>query len=118
MKKFGFFEEFRGEGPALAPLMNPPYRWQADVSTYLESGRVVSWSPQLIEDPFAMGESAGTDAIQTDGEWVWPAELAHIVRRHGIMVPDAFLSRMKRNHWQSPDVSDAAVTAADEAARE
>lgn len=107
MKKFGFFEEFRGEGPELPPLMNPPYRWQSEVSAYLESGRVVSWSPQLIEDPFALGEAVGTDAIQTDGEWVWPAELAHIVRRHGIMVPDEFLSRMKRKNWKAPAVSDA-----------
>ena len=109
MKKFGFFNEFHGEGDPLPPSMNPPYAWQSQVASYLDSGRLVWLIPELVEDPYLLGEPVGPRLVRTDGEWIWPGELAHLVRRHGVTVPDEFLAQMRSRNWQSSTVSDESV---------
>ena len=39
---------------------------------------------------------------RTDGEWVWPAGLAHYIVEHNVMLPDAFITTMRNNNWKIP----------------
>jgi len=42
------------------------------------------------------------DSDFTDGEWVWPAGLAHYVEAHSVMLPDEFVQTMMGNGWSVP----------------
>ena len=37
-----------------------------------------------------------------DGEWIWPAGLAHYVEHHAVRLPDEFVATMRANCWQIP----------------
>jgi hypothetical protein len=39
---------------------------------------------------------------RTDGEWVWPAGLAHYVASHGVFLPEEFVNTMRWNEWRVP----------------
>lgn len=104
MEAVGFFAEFSGSGPSLVGRMGPPYAWQEHIARYLANGTVVWVVPEVVEDPFLGGESAGTRSVRTDGEWVWPGELAHLVRRHGVEVPEVFVEHMRSHDWTPPPV--------------
>ncbi len=115
MRAIGFFSEvYGGDGPAAIESVNPPYPWQAAIADYLDSGTVVVWSPELVDDPLVPGESAGFRCVRTDGEWLWPGELSHFVRRHGIQVSEEFVQRMRANDWIAPTPSPAALEEAKE----
>lgn len=45
---------------------------------------------------------------RTDGEWVWPAGLAHYVEEHEVMLPDEFVQTMIRNDWTVPSSAEEA----------
>jgi hypothetical protein len=37
-----------------------------------------------------------------DGEWVWPAGLAHYVERHAVRLPGELIATMRGNCWEIP----------------
>jgi hypothetical protein len=38
----------------------------------------------------------------TDGEWVWPAGLAHYVEEHSVFLPEPFVKTMRWQDWHVP----------------
>ncbi len=72
---------------------------------YLRAGAGVAMAPGLatdIVDPSA--GSAGALGILTDGEWVWPNELAYYVERYDIALSDEFVAHARSNDWRVPEV--------------
>ena len=112
MPHTGFFAEFHSTGDSALDHMHPPYEWQEMVARYLECGRIIAFIPEADMDPFNPSERIDSRSILTDGVWVWPGELPYLVRHYGVMVPDEFLTRMRKLGWQPPEVGDDEVTAA------
>ena len=51
-------------------------------------------------------------SILTDGTFAWSNDLAHYVRRHHVVVPQAFLEHCAAHDWQFPmtvDVEDLSI---------
>ncbi len=72
---------------------------------YLRAGADVAMAPGLatdIVDPSA--GSAGAQGILTDGEWVWPNELAYYVERYDIAPSDEFVAHARSNDWRVPEI--------------
>ncbi|MEK6833230.1 MAG: hypothetical protein AABY32_04230 [Nanoarchaeota archaeon] len=36
----------------------------------------------------------------TDGTWMWPEKLEHYVSEHNVILPEEFISHMKKSNWQ------------------
>jgi hypothetical protein len=43
--------------------------------------------------------------IATDGQWVWPRDLAYYVETYGVALPDDFIQNMRQRRWQPPTLS-------------
>ena len=110
MKGFGFFAEFH-EGASLSAeaLFGPPYADQAWIADYLESGALVVFAPEAVVDPFTPSETLTSGSVLTDGTWLWPSELARLVRVYGLSLPDEFVDHMRRSGFQVPPVTEAVL---------
>jgi hypothetical protein len=50
----------------------------------------------------------------SDGRWVWPEDLGHYVREHGVRLPEEFVTEVMRGVVPSPKEKWAATTSPDE----
>lgn len=81
--------------------------WEQDekqaVLAYLDRSEVVVVALIPSVKCVLCGENAGNpSAYKSDGVWLWPEDLAHNVRRHGIRVPDRMVEHMRRNGFKPP----------------
>lgn len=111
MRFFGFFTEqaHAGGSPvSIYPrLTDAPSEEVTQTVAYLRSGAALMYSDRLVRDVIdAAHPIIGTLEILTDGDWIWPSDLAYYVERHGLRVPDEFLARMRSYDWRCPTVSD------------
>jgi hypothetical protein len=106
MKTFGFFRETQGD-PSLASVFDAVAgsAGNAGAAGYLDGGAVVLSSPESVFDPFAPDVVMGQALVLTDGEWVWPAEAAYLVRAYGLEVPAELAARMSAFGNDCPDVA-------------
>ena len=51
--------------------------------------------------------------VMTDGNWVWPNEIAHYVRAHRLMLPEEFLQQIADADFEPPSLSDAQLESID-----
>ncbi|MCA9088358.1 MAG: hypothetical protein KDA90_06945 [Planctomycetaceae bacterium] len=58
----------------------------------------------LADPPVFIGEGL----VKSDGEWVWPASLAHYVREYHISLPQEFIEKMERTDWRVPPNAECA----------
>lgn len=109
MQKVGWYRELRHGDPsgpslhdaeALAPAV------QERVLAHLGAGRVVLAAPGLVTD-VVTGAPVGPLSLLTDGEWVWPSDLAHYVETRHSPLPPAFVEHVVAT--PSYRVSDAQV---------
>ena len=81
-----------------------------DTARYLETAQVIAITSRLRVPCVLTGKTfIGSLAYRTDGEWLWPDDLAHYFREHDIQLPQAMLETMKRNGFQPPPVSAEAI---------
>ncbi|MEO8829942.1 hypothetical protein [Lapillicoccus sp.] len=103
MRRIGFFAQLRHgrpDGPDLAAEAEraelAPERRQA-VATYLRECPVVAATSERAGDAL---DAAKTDVsginIHTDGEFVWPEDLAYYAETYGVGVPDEIVERAER----------------------
>jgi hypothetical protein len=71
------------------------------VLRYLRSGSIRATCMGSSYCRFGCESRQGSTCL-TDGDWVWPAGLAHYVEVHQVPLPDEFLAAMQRNQWQVP----------------
>ncbi|MEU2095015.1 hypothetical protein [Streptomyces globisporus] len=112
VKDLGFFKEFPhgdAKGPSLlecAAKGDP--RIQGSISKYLEGGSMLAATAQRVFDVLSEEkQDAGPLAIMTDGEWMWPAELAYYVRRYNISLPESFVAHARSLDWVAPSLTSA-----------
>lgn len=52
-------------------------------------------------------------AFHTDGAWIWPADVAHYLRKHRITPHAELVDRIRGRNFLLPDVDDATVAEAE-----
>ena len=81
---------------------------------YLDSGEVFqSWLGDT-DCRLGCGEEDLATSDLTDGVWLWPQSLSHYIEAHDVVLPDAFLSHVKKNNWKVPYVCLAESTSEDD----
>lgn len=114
LQRFGFFSELahgHQEGGSIREWQQgASYDDQARVAGYLDSGApLAATSAPAVDVLHPDRPVIGPTTVLTDGEWVWPSDLAHFVRRHGVTVPASFRERMRRVGWLVPTMTDEQV---------
>jgi hypothetical protein len=112
LKAIGYWRTDQWGGRLVFPqpqrLVRPA--WHADelaqIAAYLRSGHTFArWSGYSF-CRFGCGidrpRMGSTDL--TDGEWVWPAGLAHYVEAHAVALPEELVEAMRRHGWRVPDL--------------
>lgn len=109
LKKVGFFKELShgdDKGDSLAKLVNNKIPINlSETIAYLENGHFLMIAPTVLTDVLSDEQKfIGTLAIQTDGEWAWPSDLAYYVNNYGISLPQEFIRHMSDNAWSIADI--------------
>jgi hypothetical protein len=80
------------------------------IISYLKSGVAGAVAPGISRDFLSpRHEIIGSLALRTDGEFLWPSDLAHYVEKYRVGLPVAFLKHMEINDWQVPVVDTSAL---------
>ncbi len=109
-KWFGFFMEegYAAAGiPSMAEVSDPQWN-PADKSAlcrYLSTAPVYIYG--LCRRPDLLcrqcGANLGDPTVhQSDGVWVWPGDLAHLVAEHGVSLPAAFVEHIRERKYKPP----------------
>ncbi|HTO01860.1 MAG TPA: hypothetical protein VL068_14420 [Microthrixaceae bacterium] len=105
MRRVGFFRELpHGDpnGPSLSDAIGfTAAELAVRLGRYLEGGRLLAAVPTPGVDVLDSTRSGvPSPHLLTDGQWVWPADLAHYVERYHVGVPDAFLVDIAAAGWR------------------
>jgi hypothetical protein len=80
------------------------------IISYLKSGVAGVVAPAISRDFLSpRHEIIGSLALRTDGEFLWPSDLAHYVEKYRVGLPEDFLRHMEMNDWQVPVVDTSAL---------
>ncbi|GLY52216.1 hypothetical protein [Lentzea sp. NBRC 102530] len=97
------FDGFRADGTPInyrAPLS---MREMSLVSSYLNAGHVVLTGRGLAPDLLAAGRPEQVPMVfQTDGQWVWSAEVAYYLERYELAPAQNFLAHIRSRGYQVP----------------
>ena len=115
LKRYGFFEELPhgdSDGGRLSSLRGAAHYDDAQlhrIVRYLNRCTLFVACPGLVTDVLVTGSTPlCAPHLLTDGDWVWPADLAYYVEKHLVPIPAAMLQAMERNDWTPPDAIDIA----------
>jgi len=90
------------------------YNNKAKLIAYLNSGEVFqSWLGDT-DCRLGCGEDDLATSDLTDGVWLWPQSLSHYIEAHDVVLPDEFLSHVRKNNWTVPYVCLAESTSEDD----
>jgi hypothetical protein len=77
---------------------------------FLEGGGAVLRSPGLHEDLLDPEQPARVPlGYASDGEWIWPLEMAYYLNRHGILPEETFLDHMRERAFEAPEPDPGAL---------
>jgi hypothetical protein len=83
---------------------------RAAVLRFLKAGTPVLAAATLQEDRLDPTRGRCVPVtFSTDGEWIWPGELAYYFEVHGIWPDDSFLAHIRASHYVASPVRDDAV---------
>ena len=102
----------RGNDPAGLPSLADavaasPQDHEEEIAAYLERAPNYSAMGKVVFD--ALGPTGGKilfPATNTDGLYMWPAELAYYVRKYHVRLPQQFVDRLRSLHWNPPPASE------------
>jgi len=113
LQRIGFFSDLP-HGLANEPrlqdstdILEPQLARQ--LARYLRSGSILSQT--LGTHTFDILESEeeidlGVLSLKTDGQYVWPSDLAYYVEKYRVDVPEGVVRSARQVHWRPPDLSD------------
>jgi hypothetical protein len=104
LENVGFFEELPHGYPhggslaaAVGKLGDENIK---DIIGYLRAGKLFVVSPGVAIDVLSKDRQLiGTLAIQTDGDWAWPSDLAYYVQTYRVALPPTFVQHMRTRRW-------------------
>jgi hypothetical protein len=116
VREVGFFKELEHGDPGGASIhdqvRDSAHPKVSEIAAYLDAGVPIMGGSGVVRDVLSEGrEIIRGFQILTDGEWVWPAELSHYVRRYHVALPDELLERMERNRYRVPQLTPDRVKA-------
>jgi hypothetical protein len=120
LKRVGFFREVREvlqEDVSGLPSLQDAVRStghpdEARILAYLEEGVCLAACGGVMPDVLAPSPGVMTSPdYLTDGDWLWPGELAHYVAHHHVALPDDFVAHMRENGWVVPGLGRTEVAA-------
>ena len=111
LKAVGFWRSYdeHSEFPDPRCLVYPNWHSQIDaIVLYLKNGPTCGYwcgfSYCRFKCRVRSDQMGSTDF--TDGEWIWPAGLAHYIEYHSVALPEEFIQAMADNDWACPGVND------------
>jgi hypothetical protein len=110
VRDFGFFKELEHgdpDGPSIRDLMqDEPQPHEREMADYLAKGVPVFGGSGVFRDVISGANRViGAFQLLTDGEWVWPSDLAYYVRTYHVVIPPELAEHMQRNGWRVPELS-------------
>ncbi|MFB8414664.1 hypothetical protein ACFC63_03975 [Streptomyces albidoflavus] len=106
----GFYDEFekgnsQPNGSIRDAVQPGGLRDEADLVSYLDTGHVLIDVMEAGRDCLtgdAHRHSPGSASLVTDGAWIWRLDFPHYVETHHVRLPDEFVGRVRRMHYQMP----------------
>jgi hypothetical protein len=110
LKRAGFFRELRHgdvDGPVLQDAVGRlPSELKDRVVHYLEAGHALAATPGWVDDVLKPdNKHIGSPNLMTDGEWMWPLDLAYYVRQYSAAPPAEFIRHMELSQWSPKPVT-------------
>ena len=109
LKPVGFFRELRHgmpTGPSLAASVRPAAGSDEDkIVRYLQLSPPFAASGPMVDDALDPSNKAVAPLeTATDGQWMWPRDLAYYVEKYHVELPDDFVNHMRHRDWQIPEL--------------
>lgn len=96
LREVGHFRELAvgvPDGPSLYDAMQPTaHPDEALLVSYLRGGSVLATTGKAVDDVVSGAPAVAALALCTDGQWLWPADLAHYVERYHVRLPDELVA--------------------------
>jgi hypothetical protein len=94
----------RQQGLSLKDHLSPePQDHEEDIARYLESAPAYSGVGTIVGDVLNPNNRVVLfPGENTDGVYIWPAELAYYVRKYHLRLPNELVERMASLNWQPP----------------
>src|SRR6266581_3349728 len=110
MQRAGFFRELPHGDPdasSLHGLMRDQAMPYVDrVLFYLEAAPTLIATGSMVDDVLNPSqEGVAREEIATDGEWLWPRDLAYYVKQYNVDLPGAFVQHMRDRGWKPRHLS-------------
>ncbi len=110
IKRAGFFRELSHggpDGPSLIEARRPHAETDEQrIISYLRKGSLLVAAGVGLDDYFdAAKKGVESLAVYTDGDWIWPADLAYYVSQYHVAPPADFVAHMREQKWRPPAVS-------------
>ncbi len=116
LRRVGFFRELHPDDPGLpsvhAAIRDEGHPDEGRIVAYLEAGVCVAACGGVqfdVVEP-SSGHVTSPDMV-SDGDWLWPGELAYYVSRYHVALPAEFTNSLRRKAWQTQTLSDDEVNA-------
>jgi hypothetical protein len=114
VKAFGLFRELKHGDPSGASihdhLRDEPHPDAERIQRYLSSGVPLLGGSGVTRDVLSpTKEVVGPMMLVTDGEWIWPADLAFYVRKYNVALPEELVEAMRRKNWKIPDLTEEEI---------
>lgn len=111
-KWVGFFRELADDEPGLPSLrdaVRPVAHPDAErIVAYLKAGVGLAGVGCYVGDVLnPSAQFAISPGLETDGVWLWRADLAYYVATYHVELPDEFVTHMRKNGWIVPELSEA-----------
>ena len=103
----GFFVELshgdRSCGTLADARRDTPHALEEEIVAYLRAGTMLVGSPGVVFDVLSGAPvPIDTPAVLTDGQWMWPDDLAHYVETYHVCMPEAFVRHAEESGWTIP----------------
>lgn len=113
MRFFGFFREqsnAMGSTLSIRDFIVGQRPDDARAAAYLRAGTVLLEADELVRDVLDPAAAViGTLCLRSDGEWIWPDDLAHYTQVYGLRLPTELEARMRQASWICPVLAPADV---------
>ncbi|WP_157632342.1 hypothetical protein [Salinispora pacifica] len=110
IENLGFFRELPhgdAQGASLRECAGKgDVQVSVQVASYLASGAILAATGERVFDVLNAGKvDVGALALQTDGHWVWPSDLAYYVAEYNVLLPVRFIDWIRSSGWIPPQLS-------------